>query len=50
MKKILAIVLLAFMPLVYADHHAQKEPTTKRSTIKPRKKKKFARQSRFTRS
>ena len=27
MKKILAIVLLAFMPLVYADHHAQKEST-----------------------
>lgn len=33
MKKILAIVLLAFMPLVYADHHAQKEPTTKRVCV-----------------
>lgn len=34
MKKILAIALLSVMPLVYADHHAQIEPTTKKVCVK----------------
>jgi hypothetical protein len=33
MKKLLAIALLAVMPLAYADHHAQKEPATKRVCV-----------------
>jgi hypothetical protein len=33
MKKLLAIALLAIMPLVYADHHEQKEAKTKRVCV-----------------